>query len=504
MLKKYLIVLVCFCFSISSCDYGSDITDLKLENQDLSLAIPIINTKININELSENDQNSSLRIEPDGKITAIYNGELIRDNASSLFPPIPVVSDFPILSNDFALEIPFPDKYDIDKCIFKNTVIKFRYASATAGPITLNITSPSIEDDQGNKFNKIYTFNGGNADNKILSDGFDLTGFILYPANNTLNFIYTAKDANGIDIELSYLAMVSDIIAFSYVEGYFGKHRFPIQGDFITIGLFTNWISGGLFFEEPKVRLDVENGFGFPVRSEVTQLDIVSVDGEVRGIESQYIDTGIDFDFPLLNEVGVTKTTNFAFDKENSNVGFLLNERPARLIYDMSALANPDDDGSLTEFIGDESYFSVNVGVELPLYGKINDLVLADTFDLDLGEYDYIEDATFKLITNNEYPCDVYIQAYFIDVNNNTIDSVFAEDFKVISPALLPNGKTGPASDFITEVYFNKEKINKVLPAVGMRARVKMTTNGISTESLYVYDEYDISLKMGVVLNIKN
>lgn len=501
---RYFLKFLLLSLLYISCDYGNNISEVNFKGQDVKLAIPIINTTININELSENDQNSILKIEPDGKITAIYNGELIRDNASSLFPPLPVPGDFPILTNDFILDIPFPDKYDIDKCIFKNTIIKFRYASEEAGEITVNITSPSIKDLNGADFTMIYKFNGGSASTKILSEGFDLTGFTLFPINNTLRFITTATNSVGESIDLDYLAMVSDIIAFSYVEGYFGKHRFPIQGDFITIGLFTNWISGGLFFEEPKVRLDVENGFGFPVRSEVTQLDIVSVEGKVRMIESQYIDEGINFDYPLLEEVGVTKVTNFAFDKDNSNVGFLLNDRPARLIYDMSALANPDDDDSLTEFIGDESYFSVNVGVELPLYGKVNDLVLADTFDLALGDYDYIKSATFKLITKNEYPCDVSIQAYFIDENKNTIDSVFMEDFKVISPPLLPNGKTAEAQEVVTEIFFDEVRMKKILPATGIRARVLLTTNNISEESLYIYDEYDISLKMGVILNIEN
>ncbi|HPK09282.1 MAG TPA: hypothetical protein PK246_03025 [Saprospiraceae bacterium] len=496
----YLIVTMAV---ISGCNQFDNYSDPQFEKQSFDLSLPIINSKININEVAEKDQTSTLRIEPDGSITAIYSNELIRDNASSLFPPLPIPQEFPILEKDFLVNVPFPSKYDIKRGDFINTEMQFRYSCDYVGKVFINIQSPSIVDAQGQEFDQNYILNstGGNL---VTSSPFNLDGYSLYPIDTSIHFIYNAHDDTGQELDLSRLYMKTDYIEFKYVEGYFGKHRFPINGDFITIGLFTNWISGGIYFEEPRIHVGVDNGFGFPVRSEVSVLDIHASNGDVTSVQSQYIDEGINFDYPSLEEAGQFKRTDFYFNSGNSNVGVLLNDRPVRVVYDMSALANPDDIYNPAEFIDKNSYFSVDIGVELPLYLKVNDLVLADTFDFDFTSYDYIKSATFKLLVNNEFPVETEIQTYFLDENDKILDSLAIDPIQIEAPPLDVQGKTIGSYDYSNFIEFEKGKIDHLLKSKKVLAKVKFSTNPVSDEALYIYDDYNLDLKLGVELRIEN
>ncbi len=488
-----------------SCQNTSSYDNIELENQELQIAVPIIDSDISVNELAEKDQSSYLRIEPDGKVTAIYSGELIKDSAVKLFPPLPFEQELVITASGEFLEIPFPDKYDIKKARFKNTNLSFKYSSSFQGNIDLKISTNHIKDPSGNFFMMDYSWlSDGNSQNVVSSSQKSVAGYLLEPEDNSLAFDYEATDESGNPVTLDYLAMVIDEVVFSYVEGYFGKHRFDIDGDIITIGLFGNWISGGLFFEDPRINLEVENAFGFPVRSEVEFIKISSINGITRDVESVYINQGIDFDYPSLSEVGVTKTTEFSFDKENSNVGTLLNDKPSRVTYEMNALANPDDVYDPMEFIAEESFFSVNIGVELPLLGKVNDLVLADTFDFSLTKYEEIDRSEFKLITKNEFPVDIYLQAHFLDINDNILDSLVEEPLYIEAPELQSNGRTSMAFEKLDTIIFDSFKMDKILATEKIRVQAKMSSNEVSEESLLIYDDYIFSIKMGAILDVKN
>ena len=117
------------------------------------------------------------------------------------------------------------------------------------------------------------------------------------------------------------------MVIFDYIEGYFGSEVFDIQGDFIAIGVLDNWVSGGLSFVDPKVRVFVENAFGFPVRSIFNKMQVVTTTGEMLDMESEIIDNNVDFAYPKLDEVGQIKITEFAFDKDNSNIVDLFKEK---------------------------------------------------------------------------------------------------------------------------------------------------------------------------------
>lgn len=72
-------------------------------------------------------------------------------------------------------------------------------------------------------------------------------------------------------------------------------------------------------------------------------------------------------------------------------------------------------DTTINGHVTGDSYFTVKVAVEVPLSGSVNQVVIADTVDVNLTEFDKIQSAEFKTIIANDFPADVRVQAIFID-----------------------------------------------------------------------------------------
>jgi hypothetical protein len=138
----------------------------------------------------------------------------------------------------------------------------------------------------------------------------------------------------------------------------------------IDVSLFDKWKSGKFNFEDPKISLSVESNFGLPVRSKINTLSLTSISGNTVNLESQYVTEGINFNYPLFSEIGQVKTTEFYFDKTNSNIKQIFNEKTKSIAYDIDAVVNPDKDTLNKGFITSTSYFVVNVSVEVPLHGQ--------------------------------------------------------------------------------------------------------------------------------------
>ena len=169
--------------------------------------------------------------------------------------------------------------------------------------------------------------------------------------------MYEAYRPNGERIKLNYAAMIFDLLKFTYLDGYFGNHTFDIKGDIIDINLFEKWVSGGIEIENPIISLNVDNAFGFPVRSKVNELTLKTIDGTLYQLQSEYINKGIDFAFPTINQVGETKNTLFNFNSSNSNIEQLFKDKIVQVIYDFDALANPDGDIGVKNFYTNQAFF---------------------------------------------------------------------------------------------------------------------------------------------------
>ena len=194
--------------------------------------------------------------------------------------------------------------------------------------------------------------------------------------------------------------------------------------------------------------------------------DIFTVRGEVLPLESEFLENGIDFPYPGLDEIGVVKTEPFELTKENSNIDVVLGSGPIAIDYDVNAFTNPDSLTDIRGFITDSSYYKVRVDVELPLYARAANFLAQDSIDLDLSDFDGADYAEFKLVSENGLPLDVDVQAYFLDVNGAVIDSLLDDRQRLVEGAPVDeDGNALEANTTTTFVGISEERFAKIKAA---------------------------------------
>lgn len=491
---------------LMGCLDTNNLQDWDLGNQEYDLAVPLVNTKVSVFRLTELVKgNVGIKFDPDGRATVAYNGEVLRKNSAAIFPPYPGVIPLPIVDTISQVEIMPVQKVNIHTAIFKETKINFTVENNLAEDLFITMTIPELSKN-GQIFVKKFTIPYKNTlPVTYQTEDISVDGWSLKTDRNLMTFHYQAVTKSGQKVKLDKAFMNFDLIKFYYLEGYLGHHDFPVDGNFINISLFDFWKSGTFDFEDPKITLSVENAFGLPVHSKVNKLELTSISGNTVQLESPFVNTGIDFLYPGLDEVGKIKTTYFDFNKANSNIRQIFNEKTKTVTYDMSALVNPDKDTTKVGFITDQSYFIVRVAAEIPLFGSVNQLVVEDTIDIDLPAVDHVTSAEIKAIFSNDFPTQVKVQARFLDEDNRLIDVLFDGEGLDIAPATLNNNNqtTTPANKTAI-LTFDKERYEKVRKAKKLAVSGFInTTNSDQKRSLWIYDRYGIGVKLGARLKVK-
>jgi hypothetical protein len=492
-------------FCLSSCLETTDFT-LGLSDDAYSFAIPLVNTRITVGRLAEQSTgNAGIRIDSDGKATVLYNGEVLRKSAAAIFPPFPGLIAYNIPDTLSTIQLQFNNSYLIKKAIFQDTKINFYFQHNY--PQDVKVTMRILElTKNGKVFEQTY-----NVPYKqtlpvsTITDPLSIDGYTLLSNNNSLTFQYVATLPDGSRIKLDQAQMNYDVIKFSYIDGYLGYHVFAVDGNIIDVGLFNPWLSGSFDFQNPKITLSVDNAFGLPVRSRINKMELTSITGKQVKLESPFVTTGIDFAYPSFSEQGKIKTTNFDFNRNNSNIRDIFNEKTKTISYDISALVNPERDTTIKGFITGDSYFVVRVAVEVPLLASVNQVVIGDTLDIDLSQQDEVVSAEFKAITTNDFPADLSVQAFFLDDQGNPIEALFAgAGYTLPAATLAANGKTMPGKENTLLVPMDSERYQRIRHSKRVAILGTINTTGSERqEPVWIYDNYGLGVRLGVKFTYK-
>jgi hypothetical protein len=280
----------------------------------------------------------------------------------------------------------------------------------------------------------------------------------------------------------------------------------------MNLGVYNKVFGGSFYFENPTVSIIVTSTLGIPVNMELEVLDAYSpINGNMK-IELWGNPAPIVLDNPsppaYATAWGDTAVTVYSFDENNSNIKDVLQINPKYLFYSVKADVNPLGSADPTFFVLDTSEFSVEVEVQLPLYGTANVVSMGDTmpFVLDLndpsGSELVVTEAIFMVNTYNDFPLDAEMQLLFMDSNQVVIDSLFTngETFVLrgapVGPA--PALRTSSSTHTVTEVFVDRARLDNLGRAREMIVRGRLTTNNGGFDLVKVYQDYEIEVKLGV------
>ena len=208
-----------------------------------------------------------------------------------------------------------------------------------------------------------------------------------------------------------------------------------------------------MFFENPTIKINLQNSFGLPTRSVIDTFDILTADGQRIPLRSDFIDTENGIDFPYPTVLGGVENLEFIFDTTNSNIDTVLGSRPIALDYKVDARMNPDQDPSLRGFLADDSFYKIHVEVDLPLHGRASGFVIEDEFDIDLSDHGEIIETEFKMVADNDTPLNINGQAYFVDGNGVVLASLLDEGMSTIVSG-APVDEDGKVINTSTEISY--------------------------------------------------
>ncbi|MEM9991796.1 MAG: hypothetical protein AAF738_08530, partial [Bacteroidota bacterium] len=312
---------------------------------------------------------------------------------------------------------------------------------------------------------------------------------------------YEAFDMNGERVKVNNFLMLPKGVQYAYASGVFSSSILESLPDTLDFD-FSNRIDGNLYFEQPKVTVTIGNSFGLPADLRFSQFDIVTKNGTLLPLESEFIDEGFQFNFPSFEEVGETKTTKFVFDHTNSNLPEIIGAGPVGLLYELDAITNPEED--TPGFLTDESAFSYHVEAEFPLFGRLQDLIVRDTLPLEaaLEDLDDVRALEFKVVTENRLPLATELQAYFLTETGNVLDSLFTEDVTTIIEAAPINasGETLTSNRKIIFATMDNARIKNIQNArqVLIDATFNTSQNLGSTTSVRIQNDQILDIRMGI------
>lgn len=513
MLSKRFAYALPFSFlllSLIGCSRFDELTHADIVGPDAEYAVPIFKAHTTIQDLIEGfDEYTYIEIDNEGVIHLRYSGDVLTQHASEF---LKAVSDsippaIPLSDTLFALPFSSPQQLKVDKATYKSGKVRFACQSTYVGNITFRLyILQAKKNGQVAVLEETFPSPPPLQGFHLSLNSLDMGGYDLLPQNDTVFIRYEAITETGERLKLPQVFLLSEEVQFSYIEGVLGKFTHNGRADTIFIDFFKNWIQGDVFFENPEIFIHVQNAFGVPTRSDIKVFDILTADQKRIPLESIYIsDTGIDFVYPSLSEVGQVKTMTFVFDESNSNIEDVLGSRPVALEYDVDALMNPDNSSTARGFITDSSYYNIRVEVDLPLRGRASSFTMRDTFQVDFSSYDAVRSAEFKLVADNEMPLAVAGQIWFLDSLYKTIDSLFLSGPHVIVEAAPVNG-SGTAIDRTSTTHFfdfDEIRFDGIRPAKYIAVQGSFSTTGNGSKTVKAIANQQVELRMGAKLRIR-
>lgn len=304
-MKKLRILLivasVALAAFVSSCK--KDFENLELKS-DAEFAFPLFYGDLKLQKLIENSGDSiSLQIDENGEMRFKYSGNVVSRTSQEVYSAIPAI---PALVTDtfFGVPVKLNNNISLKKADVSEGTVFFTYKSYHTQSVNVKITIPELKKNGKAWTTSRYVPYTGTSPVTDIILPISVAGYSLDIPNDSMHIRYEAIKQDGQRDTLSSFAMLANGLKFSYMEGYFGNEVFPISRDTIHLNIYKNLLGGELYFEEPKVTVNVYNSFGFPVRSKVNIVKFKGKKGEEFDLESPFVTSGFDFDYPKITEIG--------------------------------------------------------------------------------------------------------------------------------------------------------------------------------------------------------
>ena len=485
----------------SGCKAYDDASNFTSPTSEYSpeFAAPIINTQLSLKDILKLTGNLSfVQVESDGQIKLVYEGKTQNILATSIvaFPPT-----IPFAAPSSNNSIPFQAIGGIN---VRNVSIKsgtISYGFSASETLIVTVTIPELSKN-GVSFKQTNAVASGS----FKSAPFDLSGYTFSPNANKFSINYEAKKSDGSLVNNLNLQGNFNDIKYTYIDGYMTSQFYNFEKQRTYFNLFTELLADSLVFVDPKAIVTIDNSFGLPIAATVNSMNafVIKSTGFIDTLPLIYQKNSIDVSYPLISEIGKSKTSKYVFDKTNSNISLLINKNPLLIEYDIDAKSK--DSGTNVVFLNENSSLQIKTNFELPMYLKAKNFYYEQKIKPDLSILDgTVENAELKIISNNNIPTTVGMQVYFNDRNGNILDTLFANGSKKFLEAASVDANGNVTTSGKTEflVPLDKAKVNRIKGAKEIVLGFVLSTTNNGKTAVRMNSNQNIDIRMGIKVKTK-
>ena len=503
MMRHSFFILAGIFMVLTSC-FRDDLENIKVPTWNPDVAVPLVNSQFTLEDIISGYKNDgSLVTDSSGFITLIINRDRIFSIPASEFFQVPD-QNFSSTNAIQFVEFEFPNGELIHKIEVKEGFLVLHASNGKDEDIHLTITIPKAKINDVPLEQHLLLHAAVN-----LTDTLDLSGFILDLTGdgsdtNTLEIQYSAITvADSLPVILEKFSGSLQNLAFSYAEGFFGVKNFEIDTDTISLQFLKNWVDGTIYITNPEIGITLNNDFGIPFFLELSNFQGENSSFSLPISGSVFTD-GFTVNFPQDSLGGSTAITDVTIDPGNSNIDNIIAFSPNKITYRMLLSMNSSLGNVPVSNLRDTSEIYADVHLKIPFQGRIDNLVLQDTFDLDIDAIKELTSANFKLTASNTFPVNAQLQVFFADTDVQFIDSLLTAPENIIAAGVInPNGEVVRPTTQTTFIPFEQGKLQNLFTARKLVVRARLSMGNTQQPSVKLLSSYRIDLNLGVVAGIK-
>ncbi len=356
---------------------------------------------------------------------------------------------------------------------------------------------------------------GGNFEETV---NLDLTGSTIKLTNtvdSTFIRIYADFDLinSGADILTSEEVQIINSfrnLEFSAAYGYVGAYdSVIIDKAELEFDLLSGNFEGRIKLADPQIIVRTDNNMGVPFGIGLQDLEAHFKDGSGTSISIDASANPLSIAAPTIAQVGQSIKDSTFINNTNSDIHKAATSDLTSFQYSVRVIANPD--GPRDNFILDNSRVSINVEGLIPFDLRIEDVVLADTFDFNINEdedsefsSDDVKNLKIQMETDNSMPLDLGIQVYFVDTTTWVVlDSLFGVDKDVFKSGVIDaDGRVIESTNKVTVVDLTRDQIDNALKSHKMLMKAYVETAEGGTRDVKFYADYSLDFKLGTKLEL--
>lgn len=498
------------------------IKDPKIANYTPTIAVPLVNSNLSMQDLlARTDTSDLIIVDPSTKLLALnYTNDDLDFGLSDIYSPVDIRFSTSIpfgsnlatttpgeeltISGDIIIPVGLP--IDLFEANFSSLDIEVASSSTFDHEVEIEFSLNKLTKNQVAYSALLNTPPLGNAsDQKDFSDAelsFEDNG---QPNKAALSFSLKVK-TNGAPIDQDdaiALDFTFNNILLQNIVFNPGTVGITIPEDSVLLKVFRHASNFDIDFgfSDPQALINIYNGTELPYQFSINELSVLDV------VKNEKTDLLLN-NFPNPFDIAGGSTNNpsvskLVIDKTNSNIKEVLSPNEKLIRFGLGASTQAINGQRYTLSANDR--IAIDLQAKIPLKGYLKDYVLTSDVEVDLSSLeDNLIDGGIRFHILNNFPAEVELMIFYEDNDGNTTGQLTENPITLLkAPDIDGIGKVTQPTLSKGDINLTEAQFEKLFAAAKLRLEATFATTGAENQQeVGIFLDNHIDIQLGVKARI--